>query len=73
MYYSLDGKKWNKTESSIEISGLNHNALGGFLSVRIGLASIGEGTVSFRNFKYNADLPVVPLRTNTRKDIKAKK
>jgi xylan 1,4-beta-xylosidase len=72
MYYSLDGKKWNKTESSIEISGLNHNALGGFLAVRIGLASIGEGTVSFKNFKYSADSPTVPFRTHIRKDIKAR-
>jgi xylan 1,4-beta-xylosidase len=73
MYYSLDGKKWIKTESSIEISGLNHNALGGFLSVRIGLASIGEGTVSFKNFKYNAVLPSGPVRAAIRKEITATK
>jgi xylan 1,4-beta-xylosidase len=52
MFYSLDGKNWNKIESSLEISSINHNALGGFLSVRIGLCSIGDGTVKFKNFKY---------------------
>jgi xylan 1,4-beta-xylosidase len=53
MFYSLDGKNWLKIESSIEVSSLNHNAFGGFLSLRIGLCSIGEGTVKFRNFKYS--------------------
>lgn len=52
MYYSLDGKDWNKTENSLEISGFQHNALGGFLGVRIGLCSIGEGAVIYKNFKY---------------------
>ena len=54
MYYSTDGKNWNKIESSLEISGFNHNALGGFLGVRIGLCSIGEGSVRFKNFKYQS-------------------
>jgi len=52
MYYSQDGKKWNKIESSLEVSGFNHNAFGGFLGIRIGLCSIGEGTVKFKNFVY---------------------
>jgi len=54
MYYSTDGKNWNKIESSLEISSFNHNAFGGFLGVRIGLCSIGEGSVRFRNFKYKS-------------------
>ena len=54
MFYSLDGRKWNKIESSLEISSINHNALGGFLSVRIGLCSMGEGVVRFKNFRYKA-------------------
>jgi len=33
---------------------LNHNALSGFLSLRIGLCSIGEGNVRFKNFIYKA-------------------
>lgn len=52
--YSTDGKNWNKIESSLEVSGFNHYALGGFLGLRIGLCSIGEGTVRFRNFKYKS-------------------
>ena len=52
MYYSQDGKKWNKIESSLEVSGFNHNAFGGFLGIRIGLCSIGVGTVKFKNFVY---------------------
>ena len=52
MYYSTDGKKWNKIESSVEVSGLHHNVLSGFLSLRLGLCAIGDGTVRFKNFMY---------------------
>ncbi|WP_229688706.1 hypothetical protein, partial [Puia dinghuensis] len=54
MFYSTDGVHWRKIESSLEVSGMNHNALGGFLSLRIGLCSIGDGTVRFRDFRYKA-------------------
>jgi beta-xylosidase len=54
MHYSTDGVKWNKIENSIEVSYLNHNVLSGFMSLRIGLCSIGEGSVKFKNFKYQA-------------------
>ncbi|WP_338731595.1 family 43 glycosylhydrolase [Mangrovimonas cancribranchiae] len=54
MYYSLDGKTWQKIESSLEVSGYHHNVLSGFLSLRIGLVAIGEGEVTFKNFKYKA-------------------
>ncbi len=52
MYYRVDGKKWNKIESSLEVSSLNHNTLGGFLSLRIGLCSVGKGKVLFKKFEY---------------------
>ncbi|MBB3188481.1 family 43 glycosylhydrolase [Microbacter margulisiae] len=52
MYYSLDGKRWNKIENSFDTSCYNHNAFGGFLSVRIGLCSMGDGIVRFENFVY---------------------
>ncbi|HYW94264.1 MAG TPA: family 43 glycosylhydrolase [Bacteroidales bacterium] len=52
MYYSTDGEKWTKIESSLETTGFNHNALSGFLSLRIGLVSMGDGSVTFRNFRY---------------------
>src|SRR5690606_8139344 len=51
-YYSLDGKNWKKIESSLEVSSIHHNVLSGFLSLRIGLVSIGEGEVHFKNFNY---------------------
>src|SRR5208282_2465289 len=52
MYYSTDGKNWNKIENSVEVSSYNHNVLNGFLSLRLGLCSIGNGTVTFKNFIY---------------------
>lgn len=54
MYYSTDGVVWNKIENSFEVSGMHHNVLSGFLSLRIGLSAIGEGKVTFKNFKYKA-------------------
>lgn len=54
MFYSLDGKNWIKTENSLEVSSINHNVLGGFLSLRIGLCSMGSGSVTFKNFRYTA-------------------
>ncbi|MEL4308330.1 family 43 glycosylhydrolase [Joostella sp. CR20] len=52
MYYSTDGKNWNKVESSLEVSAYHHNVLGGFLSLRIGLVAMGDGEVKFKNFTY---------------------
>ena len=52
MFYSTDGAKWNKIENSLDVSGMHHNVLSGFLSLRIGLCSIGDGKVRFKNFKY---------------------
>ena len=54
MFYSNDGVNWNKIENSLEVSCLNHNALGGFLSLRIGLCSVGNGKVRFKNFIYKS-------------------
>jgi beta-xylosidase len=52
MYYSTDGVQWNKIENSLEVSGMHHNVLNGFISLRIGLCSMGDGKVTFKNFKY---------------------
>lgn len=54
MYYSTNGQTWNKIENSVEVSGYNHNVLSGFLSLRIGLCAMGNGTVKFKNFVYKA-------------------
>tara|TARA_R110002050_G_scaffold53118_2_gene120826 strand:- start:57153 stop:58661 length:1509 start_codon:yes stop_codon:yes gene_type:complete len=52
LFYSTDGKNWIKIENSLEVSGFHHNAFGGFMGVRVGLCSIGEGAVTYKNFKY---------------------
>ncbi len=52
MYYSTDGEKWTKIENSLETSGFHHNAFGGFMGIRIGLCSMGDGDVKFKNFIY---------------------
>jgi xylan 1,4-beta-xylosidase len=54
MFYSIDGKKWNKIENSTEVSSYHHNVLSGFLSLRLGLCSMGEGKVKFKNFIYKS-------------------
>ena len=52
MYYSHDGEEWLKIENSLEVSGMHHNVLSGFMSLRIGLVSMGSGTVHFKEFNY---------------------
>ncbi|MBN1379109.1 MAG: family 43 glycosylhydrolase [Gammaproteobacteria bacterium] len=52
MYYSVDGKKWIKIENSVEVSAYHHNVLSGFLSLRLGLVSMGDGEIRFKNFVY---------------------
>ncbi len=52
MFYGTDGMKWNKIENSLDVSAMHHNVLSGFLSLRIGLCSMGEGSVKFKNFTY---------------------
>jgi beta-xylosidase len=51
-YYLLPGEGWQKTEESAEISGMTHNALGGFLDVRPAVFAAGQGQATFRNFRY---------------------
>lgn len=51
-YYSTDGANWTKLPHSYEASGFHHNALGGFLALRIGLDASGDGEVEFRNWTY---------------------
>jgi xylan 1,4-beta-xylosidase len=58
-YYRLQGQSWQKTQESAEISGMNHNVLGGFLDVRPALFAVGQGQATFRNFRYwpRTDVP----------------
>ena len=52
--YSADGKKWERYDRAIEVSGYHHNVAYDFLSLRPALYASGEGEVRFRNFKYRA-------------------
>ena len=53
--YSLDdGRTWLLHPTRMEVSGLNHNVFGGFLSLRVGICSLGSGKVRLRRFSYRA-------------------
>jgi beta-xylosidase len=49
-YYGSDGKTWNRLERSIDATGFNHNVFGGFMSLRAGLFTFGDGKSRFDNF-----------------------
>jgi xylan 1,4-beta-xylosidase len=54
-YYSHDGgKTWVRHGTRMEVSGLNHNVFGGFLSLKIGVYAVGDGAVTLRDFSYRA-------------------
>ena len=59
-YYSThEGLTWRRHDTRMEVSGLNHNVFGDFLSLRIGLFATGEGTVRVRDFRYRGNPPPV--------------
>jgi xylan 1,4-beta-xylosidase len=51
-YFRFPGQPWQRTEESAEISGMDHNVLGGFLDVRPAISSWGTGRATFRSFRY---------------------
>jgi xylan 1,4-beta-xylosidase len=51
-YYRLPGQDWKRTQESAEVSGMNHNVLGGFLSLRPALYACGSGKAVFRSFRH---------------------
>jgi len=51
-YFRLPGKAWQRTQESAEISGMQHNVLGGFLDVRPAIYAVGSGKATLRNFRY---------------------
>ena len=57
-YFRLPGGAWEKTEESAEVSGMQHNVLGGFLDLRPALFATGQGQATFRNFRYWAGVKV---------------
>jgi xylan 1,4-beta-xylosidase len=51
-FYRLPHQPWQKTETSCEISAMQHNLLGGFLGVRPALYACGSGDATIRNFRF---------------------
>jgi len=48
------GVTWKRFDRGMEVSGYHHNVRGGFLMLRPGLYSAGQGRARFRNFVYRA-------------------
>jgi xylan 1,4-beta-xylosidase len=57
-HYSHDGKQWIKHSWQMEVSGFHHNVFGGFLSLKVGIFSAGNGEVRARQFAYRGLPPV---------------
>jgi xylan 1,4-beta-xylosidase len=38
----------------MEVSGMNHNVFGGFLSLRVGICAMGAGRIRLSRFSYRA-------------------
>jgi xylan 1,4-beta-xylosidase len=51
-YHQRPGQRWQTTQESAEISGMQHNVLGGFLDVRAAVYACGSGAATFRAFRY---------------------
>lgn len=52
-YHSDDGQSWTKIQRSFDVGGYEHRNFGGFVSLRVGLAAMGEGAVVFGSFSYD--------------------
>jgi xylan 1,4-beta-xylosidase len=48
------GITWSRFDRGMEVSGYHHNVRGGFLMLRPGLYSAGEGAARFADFKFTA-------------------
>ena len=53
-YSTDDGASWRRHPTRMEVSGLNHNVFGGFLSLRPAIFCTGEGAVVLDRFRYTA-------------------
>ena len=54
IYYSYDGKNWERFDKRLDVSGYNHNTFYYFLSLRPALYAAGNGKIVFKDFKYKA-------------------
>jgi beta-xylosidase len=55
-YYQLPGQRWQTTQESAEISGMQHKVLGGFLDVRAAVYACGSRAATFRAFRHWAQV-----------------
>lgn len=53
-YSTDDGATWIRHPTRMEVSGLNHNVFGGFLSLRPAIYCAGSGAVRLTDFSYSA-------------------
>jgi xylan 1,4-beta-xylosidase len=53
-FYSHDGTTWIQHPWQMEVSGMHHNVLGGFLSLRPAIYSAGQGSIQVTDFRYHA-------------------
>jgi xylan 1,4-beta-xylosidase len=53
-YSHDDGRTWTLHGTRMEVSGIHHNVFGGFLSLKVGIYSAGEGAVTLSDFRYRA-------------------
>ena len=51
-HYSTDGHTWTKHSWQMEVSGMHHNVLGGFTSLKVAIFACGNGNCEFRDLKY---------------------
>jgi xylan 1,4-beta-xylosidase len=61
--YSLDGgRTWVRHGTRMEVSGLNHNVFGGFVSLKPALYCAGSGAATVRSFRYRAGRAAALIR-----------
>ena len=53
-FYARDGEDWVRHPWQMEVSGMHHNVLGGFLSLRPAIYSAGAGSIVIGDFTYRA-------------------
>ncbi|MDE1146264.1 MAG: family 43 glycosylhydrolase [Azospirillaceae bacterium] len=54
-HYSHDGgKTWTLLGTRMEVSGIHHNVFGGFISLKVGVYSAGDGAISLSDLTYRA-------------------
>jgi xylan 1,4-beta-xylosidase len=51
-FYALPGQPWQRVGRAWEVSGIQHNTLYGFRSVRPAIYACGPGAATFRQFRY---------------------